>query len=441
MFKLFIKKFLSTSTKYIILEESTSNLPIIEFLNNTPAVIRISVDEEHPYILGGQNIPHDQIRDFRASRLENFQQNAVAYTTNISDIAPIVSADNLNTLLIQSAPNITISQQELLLSSGISTEGLEDLRSINGIIRLGVEQLTLLNTEDISYASRIYNFIREANNIEYSNLSFTTNPYHLYYLNLNNNDQLESTNREIMRFFINVRGGPLASRILNIFFALGLNFMDYIYSRFSVLSSNTLPIDWFNNSSELFLVYLRQSLSSLFILFLGIDQFISIDLGQMLYSLRLVVLYLGPIIGIIRSYNLIISTNFFHPVVENARQTIISHSSGVGTNVSWMSYFQSFFNSINFTNYFSVGSTVSSVGFITYHLLRYLHMSGFSRSFLPLIFDQLIGYILNFTSIRANSTSESNSQIVNANEEGSITRFFNQFNSGFQEFLRRFRYL
>jgi len=298
----------STLTKYVILDQSSNTSFVRSFLNNTSIVRQVTVDQQNPYILGGQNIPADQVRDFRAFRLEN--QDAVAYTTNIRVSDLNQEPENVNQLLEDSIPTITSFQTQTLLLNGVTQDTIDELQAINEVVRRGVEELIVLNSNDLVYANRIYNFIREANVLNYNRSEFVVNPYHLYHLDLNNNQQTESLNREIMRFFVNVRGGPLASRVLNLFLALGYNFMDYINSQFLLLSNNTLPTEWLNNSSELFLVQLRQSLSSLSILFLGLDQFISTDLGQMLYILRTVILYLGPILSIIKYHNLILSNIF-----------------------------------------------------------------------------------------------------------------------------------
>ena len=401
---------------YVILDQEQIDNNIL--LNNTSVVTQttINIDQaNNSRTLGGQVIPLEQIRDFRANRLENNNNNenqhVVAYTANIPS-SPIEDGGNsLNDVLRQTIPTLSEVQRTRLQDMRISENDIEQIASITNTAQTAIENLIENISVDEDYAVRIFTAINHFNSSSVHEDNNVLNTRHLFHFNASYRFS-ENFDRHISTTVFNIPGGTLVSRILNIFLALGVPFMNFVYSRFLELSNfGTVNLDSFINvSTQQFFASLRHFLSGIFILFLGLDYFVSIDLSTFILALRSATLGIN-IMSTIFSTRLVLTeyrprsvnlTNAFQRVTDFTEQRSRSF---------WSSLRSVYLPIDRYIRYFlrfpmAVGGTAAAVAFLVQLLRETRVVNNFS-----LLGEQI----------------------------GPVTNFFREIQIALAEFLRRFR--
>lgn len=401
---------------YVILNQEQLNTCNYLLDNNASLVTRttVTIDQTNNlHTIGGQNIPAEQIRDYRANRLENSHEvdNVIAYTANIPVSPSEDNATSLNDTLRQTIITFSSEQRIRLENAGIAENDIIETESIANIIETAVEGFIETTSSDMQYALRVFNSMSNINSNSNNNV-IVHNTDHLFYLNSLNNFS-ENLNRQISATMIHIPGGTLASRILNIFLALGTPFMRFIYSRFLELSSfNVIELSGFMNlSTQQFFVLLRHFLSGLFILFLGLDYFVSIDLNTFILALRSATISVNLLLNILSSYSILMEPRQLSENLTNSFRRVTNFTSE--RNQNFWAFLRSFYLPLDsYIRYFLrfplvAGGTIAATTFI-------IQIMQFTRSFdnLPLLRERV----------------------------GPVTNFVRHLQSAIVDFLRRFRH-
>ena len=398
---------------YVILNQEQADTNVL--LNNTSVVTQTTINIDranNSRTIGGQLIPLEQIRDFRANRLENNNETerVIAYTANIPTSPTEDGGTGLNDVLRQTIPTLTEAQRAHLRNMRISENDIEEISLITITVQTAIENLIETTSVDTDYALRIFTAINHFNSSTHED-NHVLNTRHLFHFNSSYRFS-ENFDRHISTTVFSIPGGTLVSRILNIFLALGIPFMNFVYSRFLELSNlGTINLDSFMNlSTQQFFVSLRHFLSGVFILFLGLDYFVSIDLSTFILALRSATLGIN-IMSTIFSNRLILTESRLRSVnLTNAFQRVTDFTEQ--RSRSFWSSLRSVYLSIDpYIRYFlrfpmAAGGTAAAIAFIIQLLRETRVVNNFS-----LLGEQI----------------------------GPVTNFFREIQLALAEFFRRFR--
>lgn len=398
---------------YVILNQDQTDTNVL--LNNTSVVTQTTINIDrvnNSRTIGGQHVPLEQIRDFRANRLENNNETEriVAYTTNIPTSPAEDGGSSLNNILRQTIPTLTEAQRSQMRNMNIAENDIESIALTTDTVQTAIENLIEITSNDTEYALRIFTAINRFNSSihEDNNVS---NIRHLFHFNSSPRFS-ENFDRHISTTVFSIPGGTLVSRILNIFLALGVPFMNYVYSRFLELSNyGIISLDSFMNlPTQQFFVSLRHFLSGVFILFLGLDHFISIDLSTFILALRSATLGINIILTIFSNRLVLTESRLRSANLTSAFQRVTDFTEQRGR--SFWSSLRSVYLSIDpYIRYFlrfpmAAGGTAAAIAFIVQLLHETRNINNFS----------LLG-----------------------EQVGPVTNFFREIQTAFTEFLRRFR--
>ena len=171
---------------YVILNQEQLNTCNYLLDNNASLVTRttVTIDQTNNlHTIGGQNIPAEQIRDYRANRLENSHEvdNVIAYTANIPVSPSEDNAASLNDTLRQTIITFSSEQRIRLENAGIAENDIIETESIANIIETAVEGFIETTSSDMQYALRVFNSMSNINSNSNNNV-IVHNTGHLFYL-------------------------------------------------------------------------------------------------------------------------------------------------------------------------------------------------------------------------------------------------------------------
>lgn len=398
---------------YVILNQEQTDTNAL--LNSTSVVTQTTINIDrinNSRTVGGQHIPLEQIRDFRANRLENNNETerVVAYTANIPISPTEDGGGSLNDTLRQTIPALTEVQRSHLRNMSVSENEIENIELITNTVQLAIENLVETTSNDTEYAVRVFSAINYFNSSTQENNN-VLNTRHLFHFNSSHRFS-ENFDRHISTTVFSIPGGALVSRILNIFLALGIPFMNFVYSRFVELSNfGTLHLDSFMNiPTQQFFVSLRHFLSGVFILFLGLDYFVSIDLNMFIVALRSATLGINLLLTVFSNRLILTPSRVQNTNLTTAFQRVTDFTEQRSRSL-WSSLRTIYLNIDPYFRYFlrfpmAAGGTAAAIAFIVQLLHETRHINNFS-----LLREQV----------------------------GPVTNFFREIQIAFAEFMRRFR--